>query len=583
VVASVRLRFATAVIVASSLTATGCKGKDARVEASTTVATLDAGTDHGPRLVVLLTIDQLPSWTFERDKTLLTGGLERLLHSGLLIPAAELPYANTYTAPGHATIGTGAPPSITGILANSWYRRDLATQVSSVYDPDQSIFGLEGRPGVTGVSSLPLRVDGVADVLRRARPGRSKSVAVSLKDRGAILMLGRHPDLALWYEESIPGMTTSSFYAKDLPSWVSRFDDDLPVSTFAKSWSPLDPELLARITQIADDSPGEGKGSDFGRTFPHELSKSADARSAVRLTPTGTDLVFEAAKAAVMGEGLGKRSEPDLLGVSISSHDYAGHFWGQESWERLDLLLRLDRSLGDFLEFLDREVGRDAYAVVLTSDHGANPMVELSQAHGRKAYRVSTLRLVQVAGAAAARVLGRGKWVAASAASTLYMSEAFAAVPADEQRRTLDAIAAALTKVPGVADVRITAELRGNCDQRPELDALVCRSITDESGELFVIPTPGSSLTGGYQTGTSHGSPSREDRLVPIIIAAPGVTPGIVDGPVSTLQIAPTVSALLGIESPPAATMASIIPPTRGPSAAPDAPAKPAPAHTERR
>lgn len=579
---SLLLRLTRVAVVASLLVAAGCNHSDRRDEPSSATPPIDAGARSGLRLVVVVTIDQLPTWTFERDKTLFTGGLKRLLESGI-VAEGELPYANTYTAPGHATIGTGAPPSVTGILANSWYRRDRASQVSSVDDPEASIFGLEGRPVVTGVSSRPLRVDGVADVLRRSRPGLSKSVSVSLKDRGAVLMLGRRPDLALWYEDALPGMTTSSFYASKLPDWVMRFNDELPVNTFARAWSPGDATMLARVTGIADDSPGEGKGSDFGRTFPHDLSRSADSRGAIRLTPTGTELVLAAARAAVSGEALGHHAAPDLLGVSISSHDYAGHFWGQESWERLDLLLRLDLALGEFLDFLDREVGTGSYAVVLTSDHGANPMVELSAATGRRAYRVSTLRLVQVAGSAAARVLGRGKWVVACDASTLYMSDAFRALPADDQRRTLDAIAKALGRVPGVAEVRTTAELAGDCERRPEGDALICRSITDESGELFVVPTRGSSLSGGYQTGTSHGSPSREDRFVPVLVTAPGLAPATLEKPVSMLQVAPTVSALLGIDSPPAATMLSIIPPTRGPSAAPGAPARPGPARTERR
>lgn len=510
------------------------------------------------RLVVVITIDQLPSWTFDSNRALLGGGIKTLLDRGLYIPEAEFPYANTYTAPGHATIATGAPPSVTGILANSWYRSEEGRPSSCVYDHAHRIYGV-GRGDEMGVSSRALRVDGIADVLEKSSSGRSKSVAVALKDRGAILLLGRKPDMAVWYEDSIPGMTTSSFYADSLPPWLQKFNGDQPLTRYYQSiWTPLDPALLERETTVADDSEGEGKSFGFDRTFPHDLSKTDKPTAALRMTPIGTRLIFESARAAVVGEKLGADGDVDLLGLSMSSHDYAGHYWGQESWERLDLLMRLDLDLDDFLSFLDERVGADRYAVLVTSDHGANPLIENVRKRGLEAHRVSTIQLVRTAAKAAAEVLGPGRWVYACSASTVYLSPKLDALPEGKKDEAVQAMVLALSRVPGLGYVKTSDELRGNCDKRAGLDALACRSISDESGQIFVAPTFGSTLSSGYTTGTSHGSPSREDRFVPIIVAVPGGKKAEHAGKVSMLQVAPTLARLLGIAPPESAKMPAI-------------------------
>jgi arylsulfatase A-like enzyme len=262
----------------------------------------------------------------------------------------------------------------------------------------------------------------------------------------------------------------------------------------------------------------------------------------------GTDLLFETAEAALAGERLGADEVPDLLAISVSSHDYAGHAWGQESWERLDLLLELDRRLGDFLARLDRVIGKEHYAVVFTADHGAVPMIDRGVVAGAR--RVGRRAVLAAAERGAASVLHRGHWIADYQANTVYLSRAFRARPAAEQAAALAATAEAVRRVPGMGLVAPTASLIGGCDARPEPERLACEAIEpSRSGELWAQVSEGG-IASDAPTGTGHGSPSRFERIVPIIVMAPGLAPRRDEHPVSVLRVAATVARLLGVPPP---------------------------------
>jgi len=523
-----------------------------------------AGSEHALRLVVLIVLDQLPTWSFERDTHLLDHGIGTLLRKGIYYEHGEYPFAATHTATGHAALGTGAPPSVNGILGTEWYRRESGEEESCVRDPEYPIFVMGGdgagaksppQPG-PGASGRQLRVEGVADVLRRETSDKGRSVSIAVKQRAAILATGRRPDLAVWYDPGQMAMTTSAYYAVEPPHWLAELATAKPIRAQAEHyvWEPLDVDLLAHVTGLPDDSPGEGEWYGLDSSFPHSLKNCKNKGTALLATPLGNEILVQTALAAIEGEGLGADSVPDLLSVSFSSHDYVGHVWGQESWEHLDSLLRMDRSVGEILDALDREVGSGRYAVILTSDHGATHMVEQSTAQGLFAKRVTTAEILDAANAAARGVLGDGDWIVSFSASTLYMSRAFARIDAATRNRTLDAIVNAVSAVKGIGFVARTDRVAGGCDKRTGVEAEVCWSVVPEmSGEIYVATAP-HSLLSDYPVGTGHGSPNLEDIQVPVILFAPGVEPREVSEPVSMLRIAPTLARLLGISRPEAST-----------------------------
>lgn len=498
------------------------------------------------RLVVLIVIDQLPAWGLEARRAHYRHGLDRLLTEGVVWKDALYPYANTYTAPGHAAIGTGAPPRVTGIIANAWYRPAAGKERPAEIDDDSPILDVDGKPvaGVDGASSVSLRVPGLAEALRAARP-QARSVAIAGKARAACYVAGQRPDVALWYEPAARAFTTSQRYGAP-PLWAMEEAARHPVrDVLYRVWAVSDPEDLADFTGGPDDGPGEGTIP----TFPHRLDAEGDPAKGLKLTPYLDSLEVDAALAAIDGEKLGADDDADLLAISFSAHDFAGHQWGQESWEMLDLERRLDRELARLFDALDAKVGRDRYAVVLTSDHGATRMPDRS---GGK--RIPPKDVEAAAEAAAAAVLGPGDYVAMVSSAMVYPTAALDG--AAQRDEAVTAMATAIGGLDGVKRVVRTDRFPEGCAGLSDDDALVCAStVAGESGLLYVWPDDGN-LVSGFPAGTSHDPPTDDDRHIEIVVRAPGLPPRTVDAPVSALSVTATVAKLLGVEPPPHAAPA---------------------------
>jgi hypothetical protein len=521
---------------------------------STTTA--PAAKPAKPRLVVVIVIDQYPSWAFTAQKSLFTGGIARLLREGAYIPDAELPYGSTFTAAGHATIGTGSPPRVSGILGNYWFRRAEGRDRPAEYDGGATPFkvGEKLSPSeVTaddGASGRGLRVAGVSDVLRAATGGKAKSVTIALKSRAACLVGGKQPDLAIWYEAGAGGMTTSPAYTKELPAWLRDLNATAPISAyFKRSWEPTDPALLARSTGIPDAAPGEGAKHGLDNAFPHSLADSDRPDRALELMPFADELTEHTAEVAIDQMKLGDDDTPDLLAVSFSAHDYASHSWGADSWEALDLTLRLDQTLAKLFAKLDAQLGADGWAAVLTSDHGGTRIVERGGTAGAR--RVRLLDIEMAAKQALETAVPQTPWIAHLVTSNLYITPTVDDLPADVRGRALDAVVDAVSKVAGVGATGRTDTFSAGCTTEQGVRLLACRgSVVGESGELYVYPADGSVLTEEV-TGTGHDAISNDTRHVPIIVRAPGLRPQ--QGSGTLLQVAPTVTALLGVPAPPQA------------------------------
>ncbi|MGN6108828.1 MAG: alkaline phosphatase family protein, partial [Kofleriaceae bacterium] len=385
------------------------------------------------RLVVLLVIDQLPQWAFEAKRPALRDGFDRLLREGAW-HTGQHPSAATLTAPGHALLGTGEPTATSGIVANEWWNRDA----------ERVLHCTEGLDGARSAGWL--RVPALGDALAAANTG-ARAISISLKDRAAILPLGR-AGTAIWYDKRAVAWTGTK-----IPPWLAAHDRAHPISAHLRHvWTPLAPDRLAALSGTKDNARGEVGEKGFGPTFPHAVAATRDPADALYATPLGNQLVLDLALAAIDGERLGRDDAPDLLVLSLSSHDYIGHGWGQESWEMWDTTLRLDRQLAGFLRALDDKIGPGAWAMVVTSDHGAAPMPE-RMGGGRIAFE----SLAEAANRAASLELGPGQWIAAAKYPSVYLTAAARAKPTRELQRALAKVIHALRAFPGIARVERTA------------------------------------------------------------------------------------------------------------------------------
>lgn len=479
-----------------------------------------------PRLVVLLVIDQLPQWAFVAKRPAFTGGFDRLLREGEW-HTGEHPTPATMTAVGHALLGTGEPPSASGIISNEWWDREAEKFVGAVEDPG-------------GSSSHRLRVPGLGDAMARGTTG-GKAVAISLKDRAALLPLG-HAGTAIWYDNKQVAFRSNA----QLP-WLAAYNAAHPIAPQLRYvWTPL-PRTIA--LRIPDALPGEVGEEHFGPTFPHDLGANPDPASAVIATPLGNDLVLDLATAALDGEQLGTDTKPDLFVISLSANDYIGHGWGHESQEAWDELLRLDARLANFLDALDRKIGKGRWSLIMTSDHGAAPMPE-------EGHRLQYKTLREAANNAASAEFGPGEWVAAvKYASGVYLSKAALAQPDRERNIAIKKIIYALRSFPGIERVERTDAFAGNCAERTGEAFRFCQMLDPErSGEVFFIPKRGWILMSDSYA-TAHGSWNDYDREVPVIMLPHGRSPHAPltkpdEATVQMVRISTVLARWLGITPP---------------------------------
>ncbi|HEX9485934.1 MAG TPA: alkaline phosphatase family protein [Gemmatimonadales bacterium] len=483
-----------------------------------------------PRLVVVITVDQLRPDYLERYRTQLRGGFAVLLKGGAVFTNAYQDHAVTETAPGHATILSGRVPAHTGIISN----------LHGVQDSTAPVLGFSG----VGASPARLRGTELFDWLKAAEPA-ARALSVSGKDRGAILPLGHAKQQVYWYRAGV--FTTSHYYADSLPTWVQAFNAQrVPFRAAATEWTLLLPE---RAYPEPDSVPYENQGRDV--TFPHRLpGDSQRAAVAFIATPTMDSLTLAFALEGTRALRLGAHGATDLLLVSLSTTDYVGHAFGPDSREIHDQVVRLDRYLGRFLEQLAVRYGRDNVLVVLTADHGVTPFPERSRALGHSgAVRVIPDSVIRSANAVLDQRVGggTGDWLVMETGMVLLASRAVLAAHGVDVDSVIAALATRLAALPGVARVDRPADLAGQDTSDPVVRRWRHQLPPDAGVELVVTLKPYSVWGSPSVAIAMHGQPTDLDAHVPLVFFGPGIRHAVHAGRVRSIDIAPTLARLLDL------------------------------------
>lgn len=244
-----------------------------------------------PRLIVVVSVDQMRHDYLDRFKPLFTGAFRTLIERGALFSNARYRHANCETGPGHSVILSGRGAWQSGIVANSWFDASLGRQVNVVDDPTVRPVGGEGR----GASPANFIGFTLGDMLKKASP-EAKVVGISMKDRAAILMAGPRGDAAHWYEQATGRFITSSYYMKTAPSWLEALNRrGVPDSYAGKAWTRLLADESLYVQYAGEDSvPTEADTKDT--TFPHALPGISGAPSLYdrfRRTPFMDELTLE--------------------------------------------------------------------------------------------------------------------------------------------------------------------------------------------------------------------------------------------------------------------------------------------------
>jgi hypothetical protein len=520
--------------------------------------------EAGPRLVVVISVDQLRADYMERFRPHFgEGGFKRLLDGGTQFTDTHHRHAFTLTAPGHATILTGVFPNRHGVIANDWLNRETWESVNSVEDVDSPLVGIApgelgpsaaARPLKTGRSPRHLEARTIGDLLKDRYGADCRVIGISNKDRSAILLGGKRADAAYWDE--VGKMISSRHYQPKLPAWVEAFNAERLVhACFGRTWDRLlEPAVYERV-QGPDDTPGEG-GRGLGRTFPKVIdggrkSIGPDFFTAFDVAPFTTEILADFAQRAIHEEQLGRHRGTDLLGLSFSQVDAVGHAFGPDSHEMMDAVLRLDRVLAKFFDFLDREVGLARCLIVLTADHGVAPLPERSTVAGAARVGGGELdKAVRAAlDAAFGKLPGNEVWITRSGTTYHLRPQALAAKNL-AAGPVANALRDALRRHAAIAAAFTREEVLAAPAEGDSLPAQVRRAYhAGRSGDVVFVLQPYRLLLGS--TGSSHGGPYPYDTHVAHLWFGAGVPKAVRPERTGVDDIAPTLAARLGLPALP--------------------------------
>jgi predicted AlkP superfamily pyrophosphatase or phosphodiesterase len=507
-----------------------------------------------PKLIVGIVVDQMRNDYLHRFADQYgDDGFKRLMKEGFYAANHHFSYMPTTTGPGHASVYTGTTPGVHGIVGNNWWDPVRKYKMYCVEDKSVKTIGASNADGQ--MSPKNLKTTTITDELRMFTNYESKVIGISLKDRGAILPAGHVANGAYWLSDG--NFITSSYYAEELPKWVSDFNKQDLVSKYLNDgWNTLLP-IDEYTNSLPDNNPYEAiMAGEKAPVFPRDLNLIAadnGGRDVIKITPFGNSLALAFAKEAIESEGLGKDDVTDFLALSFSSPDYMGHAYGPRAVEVQDTYLRLDQDLAAFFKMLDETVGKGNYTVFLTADHGG---AEVSQYNidrglpggyidnsGARSFIDSLLFTVDT--------VGRGL-IEKIEGNKLFWNKAKVA----EAGLDLDDISAqfadAFMTFPGIYGAYpVKSILWGSAAEFPTMN--IQRGLYPPlAGDVIWVMESGWLDYG--KTGTSHGTPWRYDTHVPLLMMGNGVAQGLTYRETNIRDIAPTVSMMFNIPLPSGAT-----------------------------
>ena len=484
-----------------------------------------------PKLVVVIVIDQFRGDYVERyHDEFGDSGFRFLTDHGAYFPNCNYNYANTRTAPGHATLFSGAYSNGHGIVANEWWDQTKKRMVTSVEDDSTKMVGVDDDKA--GASPHNLLADTLGDELKLATQGKARVFGVSLKDRAAILPAGFGADGAYWIEPKSGDWITSTYYRDQLPRWVQDFNSTRPAKYWDRDWKNAEGTVLRSTAHRKSKD-----GSDAG--FYEVIGSTAYAN----------EYEFDFAKQLIVYENVGRGPATDFLSISLSANDILGHQVGPDTPEMRQMALDLDRDLADFFNFLGHQIGLVNVWVALSADHGVSSLPDAVKKLHIPAANLGASKLeAQINAALVAKYSAHHPvaYVRLDYPMAWLDQEAFAAVHVREHEAEL-AVGEAMKQV-GLPGFYTKSQLAAGEVPDTALGRKYLNSYSP-SGSWYVMGVPEIYTVGGA-TGTDHASPYTYDTHVPLVFYGIPFHPGTYRTSVEPVDMAATLASLLGINAP---------------------------------
>ncbi|MBL7995360.1 alkaline phosphatase family protein [bacterium] len=515
-----------------------------------------------PKLIVFISIDQFRYDYLTRFASFFSAdGFNHLIKKGANFSNCQYGHAVTKTSVGHAVMMSGANPRTTGIVANSWYDRDLRRLTYAVEDTLAPVLGLTQKSNRDGRSPRKFIGTNLGDVLKQHNGNKSKVFAVSCKDDASILMAGRSANAAYWMNDAEGGFFTSSYYMKTYPEWVTAFNMERSFDKWlGAKWDLLLDEKYYPVIDTAImrfyDYPKGWSG-----TLPYPIGISgekpdSDYYNLLLESPFSSEALLDFTERLVIEEELGADEFPDILCISFSANDEIGHCFGPNSREVMDVTVRTDRYLARLFKFMDKTVGDGNILYVLTSDHGVAEMPEVLKKQGMASWRVHPSVIESLVQDAMTKKFGTlgvaGSYIGRMANLEFYFNRDALAEKKIDKKAASAYISEVLTKsVPEIYRVYTAENLDQGITDRDTVLTLVRNNYYKmNSGDLVIVLKP-NFVWDRNEVGAEHGSPYSYDRHVPLILyGTHWIKAGHFETPSSPADIAPTLSIILGIDAP---------------------------------
>lgn len=522
-----------------------CKKQDA--------LSTQTASSESPKLVVGIVVDQMRydyltrfAHRFGKD------GFNRLLNEGFNMKNGHYNYIPTYTGPGHASVYTGTSPMNHGIISNTWYERFSDHYVYCASDTTVTTVGSDSK--LERMSPRRMKTTTVTDQLRLHTQQRAKTIGIAIKDRGAILPAGHSASGAYWFRGRDEGKwITTDYYRDALPQWVQDFNKTVEAN-YLKEWNTLLPIAEYTASGVDENNFERPFKSKKSATFPHDLKalmKHNRGYDVIKSSPFGNTLTVDFAMEAVKAEEMGKDDVTDFLAVSFSSTDYIGHQFGVNSVEVEDTYIRLDRDLEKFFKFLDTEVGKGAYTVFLTADHGAVNVPNYLKTLNIPAGYFDEDSFKDQLSEALKKEYGE-ELIKNVSNNNIFLDRAKIKAMDEDLDDVQDFIATEIIDYENIDKV-YTAETLSTSQFLDGTGRLLQNGYHQKhSGDVLFILEP-SVIEYGPQ-GSTHGSGMTYDTHVPMLFYGNGIKKGSSLKRAEIVDIAPTISSLLGIAFPNACT-----------------------------
>jgi len=511
-----------------------------------TPASHPAARPRGPKLVVLVSIDQMRGDYIDRFLHQWSKGLKRLIADGAWFRQADYPYYNTVTCPGHASIGTGTVPAVHGMVLNQWWERNNSRLVSCTDDDNEKLISYGSPVRGVGHSARQMMSSTLADELRLQGSPAPRVVGISLKARSAIGLTGHKPDAVIWLDEADgEWVTSSAFTSAPTPYFADyinkhplrgemgrRWERSLPLDRYVYEYSS---QNRRRIALVSSEFPHtvKGTGAEVAGAFTDAWESS----------PFSDQYLNALATTAIDALKLGRGAGTDFLAISYSALDKVGHDFGPDSHESQDVLIHLDAQLGLLLDKLDRDVGTGNYVLGLSSDHGVAPVPERVKAMGFDAGRIDTAAIGRAIDQVLVRELGGGPYRTRVIYNDIYFNEGVY-LKLTQNAQAMEAVLDTIRNVNGVWRVYRKEELSAT---DPFTRSSALSHYEGRSGDIKML---GRANWITSSSTTTHGTGHRYDTRVPVLLFGYGIKKGEYLEAAAPIDLAPTLAFLTGVTLP---------------------------------